>query len=551
MGVFVTTASSDVATSASLGASAVTSGTRSGSLSIEAYGQDTNAASSKAGSGTVVGIDAADATTEDQSTVTASLGGGTTTAPDAIYADDVTVSATNVSDYAPSANSVNAAVVGGSGAVATNSDTTSATTTIGDYTTIIATGLVQISAKNLFDETTSGSSANAGAGGVVNGSAAKSTSTITGGASVSLGDGIHITSGTNPFADTTTNPVGILVLATSTLTADDLVTLTTGGLIEGSGVTSTINGTLNNTVAFGTNDQFTSAGNIGVGTYTTVSAQTNAEANTYGLAASSAAKATTSVTSNQTVTVGDGTTMTAFGNVNVTAGNDPTGQNSTLISCTANAQSYSEDLIGVATANPTTTVSSNTTLTMGTSTGDGGKIYSGRNVTIGAFPGSPGAVQVSGAHYSILFIPAANNSNSSFGTETTSADVTLYGTIDAGIYNTLTVTIPTNGAAATITYTELPTGVSALAAPTPNDSSGMFIPQDYVTQYFSPSIAPALAPLSPTSRSRSISWAPRPRLPEPPLATSRCTPLAALSRSTPTRSRVAAKSRPPEGRPSR
>ena len=165
VGAFTTTASSDVDTSAELGSSVITSSSRTGSLAVEASGLDVNVASTTAGSGGLVGVDAADATTEDQSTAAASLGGGTSTSPTTLYAGNVTVAAKNVSNYAPSVDSVNAAVVGGSGAVAANIDTNSATTTIGDYTTIDATGLVEIGAQNQYVEMTSGASATAGAGG--------------------------------------------------------------------------------------------------------------------------------------------------------------------------------------------------------------------------------------------------------------------------------------------------------------------------------------------------------------------------------------------------
>src|SRR5437868_2151390 len=106
------------------------------------------------------------ATTLDLSTVAAGLGGGT------IHAGDVTVSASNTSDYAPSANSINAAALGASGATATAIAITSATTTLADNTTINASGLVTVEAQNVFNETTTGDSAQAGAGGLINGSAA-------------------------------------------------------------------------------------------------------------------------------------------------------------------------------------------------------------------------------------------------------------------------------------------------------------------------------------------------------------------------------------------
>ena len=249
---------------------------------------------------------------------------------------------------------------------------------------------------------------------------------------------IKIASGTNPVS----NPGGIVVEAANNLTSDDLVTLATGGVVQGAGVTSTINATLTNSATIGSNDSLTSNGNIGVGTYTTATAETNAEGYTYGLAAVGIANATTSIVSKQTVSVGGGTTMTAFGNVNLAAGNDPTGQNSTLLSGTSNAQAYTEGLAGIPSATPTTSITDKTCLTINS----GSQIESGLNVTLGAFPGSPNASEVGATRYAVLGIPETNNFSSSPAT-TTSSSVTQDGTITAGIYHQLTITIPDDDSA--------------------------------------------------------------------------------------------------------
>ena len=474
----VTNASSDVATSAYLGANPIMSSSRSGSLIVMASGLDTNAASTTAGSGGYVGVDAADATTKDESTVTASLTSGTSTAPSTIYAGNVTVSAMNVCDYAPSVNSVNAAIIGGSGAVATNTDSTSATTTIGNDTTIVALGLVEIGAQNEFAETTSGASASAGAGGSINGTAAKTDSQINqnvnntpfSSASVSLGTAVNITSGTNPF----TNAGGIVIEAISALVASDLVTLTTGGLIQGAGVNSELDATLNNTVVIGSSDTLTSSGNIGVGTYTRVNAGTNGEVNTYGLAAVGVADATTDVTSNQNVTVNSGATLEAFGNINLLAGNDPIEQSTTNLSGSSNAQALAEGVAGIPTINSTTTLTSDTTLTIST----GATILSGQDVTIGAFPGNPLGNENGASQGSVLYIPI-RNTPSNDPTITTTSTVTQDGAITAGIFHDLSITIPANPSNPP-QVTVASSGPAGFTYPTP---SVITAPQSYAANF--------------------------------------------------------------------
>ncbi len=266
---------------------------------------------------------------------------------------------------------------------------------------------------------------------------------------MTLGNFVTISSGTDPVA----NPGGIALVASSTLTTNDTVTLSSGGAIAGASVTSTLNATLNNTVTIGSggttnsHDSFTSDGNIGLGTYTTVNAQTNAEANTYGGSGVGTSTATSDVTTNQGVTVGQGTTIMAVGEVGLTPGNAPSGLNSdnTVMSGLANAQTYFYGLIGVPLATATTDLVSSATLTIDSNVG----IQSGQSVSIGAFPGTPTPTAVGTAHYDGgKLSTSASSSNSE---ESTSSTVTDNGTIMAGIYHELDITIPNDGSASSPT----------------------------------------------------------------------------------------------------
>ncbi len=431
------TANSGVTTSALLGTDTKTDSSRRGALAVAATGFDTNTASGIAGSGGVVATNGTDGITNDTSTVTAGLGGGT------IFAGSVVVSAINNDTYAANANSVSGGAVAGGGAYATDEDVddptaaspnpnpTSATASIGDSTTITAAGTVTIEAQNQFFETTAGG-AEGGAGGALGVGTGSSISTLDGNSSVTLGNQVTITSGTDPVE----NPGGIALIASSTLATTDTVTISSGGAIAGASVTSILNAMLVNSVTTGSNDSFTSDGNIGLGTYTTVNAQTDAEVNTYGAGGVGTATTGSIVTTTQSVAVGQGTTMMAAGDVNLTPGNEPSGLYNTVMSGLSNAQSYFYGLVGVPLASATTNLISNASLTIGVNA----EISSGQNVSIGAFPGTPTPTADGTAHYDGGDL--STSASSSTHEESTSSTVTDNGTITAGIYHELDITIP-------------------------------------------------------------------------------------------------------------
>ena len=432
------TASSGVTTSANLGTFTQTHADRTGGIDVRATGSDSNTATGIAGSGGLFAANGTDGVTNDTSTVSAGIGAGSS-----IYAGGVVVSAENADTYTPNANAITAGAVAGGGAYATaedvdsngKSEPTSATVNIGDTsgvpTTILASGTVTVTAQNNFAEG-SGGGAEGGAGGALGVGTASSSATLAGNSSVTLGNQVSITSG----SAATPNPGGIALVASSTLSADDLVTLSSGGAIAGAGINSTLNGTLTNSVTTGTSDALDSTGNIGLGTYTTVDAQTNAEGNTYGLGGVPKSTASTDVTTGQSVTVGQGTTMTAVGDVDLTPGNEPSGQFNTSLSGLSNAQSYFYGLIGVPLATATTDLKSNAMLTIDSSA----TIQSGQNVTIGAFPGAPAPTADGTAHYDGGQL--STSASTSTPSSSVSSQVIDNGTITAGIYHELDITIP-------------------------------------------------------------------------------------------------------------
>ena len=339
-----------------------------GTLEVSATGTDQNDVSSTAGSGALVAGDAADGTTSDTSAVSASVGGG-----GILSAGTVEVTANNNSTYMPEVSSVNAAAVGASGANATNTDAISAMATVNPNTVITASSAVDITAQNTFTETVpaNASSVSAGAGGLLNGTAAVSKSTLNGNATVTIGGGVLIEVET-PTATGTGTP-GIFLVASSVLDTDDQVSLSAGGAIAGAGTNSTLTATLLNKVVTNSSaaahDTFMTNDNIGIGTYTDVTAATTSEASTFGvLGTLAAAIGSTTVTSNQTVALAPYTNLTAMQDINLTAGDDPIpGENvPTTMTGDSDAQSYARGFVGVPVATATTRLNSNATLSVAT-----------------------------------------------------------------------------------------------------------------------------------------------------------------------------------------
>ena len=456
-----------------------------GALAIIATGSDSNAAASTPGAGGVVSGDCGQAWTTDGSTVTAEVENDAT-----IYTNQVTIRADKSSAFTPSVNAINASVVGGSGAKAWTTDSTSATATVGDSAAIIATGTVSITASNTFTENTTGASVQTGSGGVINGSSAENQTTLGGTnsdgqnandtASVIVGNSASITSG----SDLVSSPGGITIGAASTANVIDSITQSAGGLVEILNDTDQINVTLNNMVSIGQSARLQSDGNIGIGTDTTIDAETNADLHTYGLSGGGPAEADTDATSNQTVTVGQNATITAVGNINLTAGVDPTGLTTSTMTASSTAYSQAEGLVGVPNAYPGTTATSNAKVNVDS----GATISSGRDATVGAYPGSPDATQLGTTVSSALWIPIHGGGTTTTVTPTTSSQFTNDGTITAGYYHELTIDIPNqqNAGSYSSAITVNPDGSPSLitSSELASDYSSSWNAQSFVTNNF-------------------------------------------------------------------
>ena len=475
----VSSSTSNVTTTAQLGDYASTSSKRGGKLSIMATASNVNAASSIAGSGGLVAGDGASESTTDKSTVDAAIGANST-----ISSGSIVVGSQLTSTYEPSVNSINAAIAGASGAEGHATVSTSTQSNIGSSTKIVATGAVAIGSKNSTFESAdpdaanvnNGNSAYAGAGGVINGDAAGMTANVTPTATVNIADSVSIMSGVDPVVNTA-SPGGIEFLASSSLSAIDNVMLSTGGFIEGGGTNSTINANLTNNVAIGNNVILTSWGDIGAGTYSTVNAQANSHANSGGAAGTADAHSTTNISSNQTVTVGTSSQLTAFGNVYLNAGTGPKGAGLTILTAESNSQAYAYGLITIPKADATTTLASTSTLTINSSA----VIQSGQNVVIGADSGEMNGTETATQEWNNVGQPSTTAV-----TGTSSETVTMNGTITAGIFHKLTVTIPndkSNGIYSNTVNTS-ESGPAALSLIPTDTFNSSFLAEGYVESHF-------------------------------------------------------------------
>jgi len=423
-------ASADGSTTAQLGSGTITEVGRkfSGALTIEAIGSDTNNASAIAGSGGVLAGNASRASTDDSATTMAKILGNTSGAT--INGSSFNIQAAHTDNYEASANSINAAEVGASGANTSNNGSATTLAMIGDNVTLNAAGTITGTAYNSFNNL--GGGATGAGGGVLSGAAASGSATLNGTASVTLGDNVQLNAGT----DAVQNPGAIYLASNTSLGGSDQSSLNTGGAIAGAAVSASLNATLTNSISTGANDRLFSFGNVDLGNWAIVNASTSALVNTWGLAAVGSASASSDITVNQSVFVGQNTKITGIGNVNLTAGADPSGSWNTSLLDSAYAEGYVRGLIAIPLASASNNLTSNASLTIST----GAQIISGQNTTIGAYQGrlTP-QVDATGHGYELGFIPVTDGSSSA--NTTTTSTLTDNGTVTAGAYHNLTITI--------------------------------------------------------------------------------------------------------------
>jgi len=394
-----------------------------------------NNTEAKSGSGSLVGGDAAKATTTNSPDVTLTI-----TKMD-LNSGSTTISGSIDTDYSTQANSVYATEVGGSAARSYNTSEPVLRLSIGSSsatesdTTIQASGTVDISANNRLLGIGDGNSKNAagfmarvGAGGGISGFGGTANSTTTSTSSIELNDHVSIQ----------TNDGNVQIGSTNDWESTQLTHMGTGGAINGAGVQSILDSTLNNTITLGSDVQLVVPnGQIAIGTNNNSATTSNADSYTFGLAGGSNSDSSNNMNSNQTVTIGENSTLHAGGQIVVTAGYNPKSQSGTLLDVYAVVTARCAGLLEI----PTTTADASSTVNNSVTIDPGTSIISHSDVEFGAVPGINNA-----SWYTFANIDGAKGKVHQ-GTDglTETNEVSFDGEVVAGNMNSLSVVIPSSG----------------------------------------------------------------------------------------------------------
>lgn len=403
-----------------------------GDVVFTATADDLNEAKSVAGSGGLIAGNASLAKTDTDGEASVSVGSGSD-----LTADSFSINAAYSGRYGAHANSVNAAVLGGSGAGTENTLDGSSTVTIGSSAVLNARRDLLIAARNTFaTHAIDGSFVSGAGGGVITGQAVTNRTTINGNALVEIGQNATLIAGSNS-ADT----LGKLMVRAYTIqTTSEGVTLSTGGAIASGGASNTHTSNLTNTVQVDTGARLNSYGELGLGTYTLATASIEALVSTWGLAGVGVANASVHLDSNQNVTVAANALLEALGSITIAAGKDPESLWQTRLNSNANAQSTVRGLIAIPDAIAYSNILNNTRLSVAT----GARVLAARNINLGGYNGYSDALgDGRGRGYQLGFIPVTTNDTRTGVTK--SSDVTLNGTFLAGRYNELVLSIDANG----------------------------------------------------------------------------------------------------------
>ena len=420
----------DATTIATLGDGASTNDVRTGSLTVSATGTDTNTAHSAAGTYGLVAGNASISQTDNNSTVTATIGANTD-----LYASSVTVKATHLDNWSQFADSMQVSVLGASGAGGVHNAGVDVKAEIGNDVTLISATTIDVEAENHFERVGTNDSADAGGGGVLNGAGATSETNISGSSTVAIDTDVLLVAGNDPV----TNPGSITLVADSTVKANDVVSLSTGGALQGAGTSNDFTANLSNSVNLDTGAEALAFGNINIGNFTVTQDVAKSLGSTWGiLGAVADATADVDLTTVQSVSLAGGTKLQAYGNINVTPGQNPADAQATDMSGGAEAETYVSGFIAIPAAHAESDITNNTTLTIAS----GATINAGQNVNLGSYTGNlTPHTDGTGHGYELGFIPVTDGSGSDNANTHFTSTATIAGDVTAGAFHDIAVDI--------------------------------------------------------------------------------------------------------------
>src|SRR6185295_4467942 len=116
---------------------------------------------------------------------------------------------------------------------------------------------------------------------------------------------------------------GISILAASRINGSDTVKLTTGGALLGAGTENDFDAQVDNSVTINPTAALTSNSDIGIGTFTQTNMTVRSRASSFGIGAIADAIAHVNIASTQSVVIGGGAALFAYGNIGLTPGRSP------------------------------------------------------------------------------------------------------------------------------------------------------------------------------------------------------------------------------------
>ncbi|MBR1196473.1 leukotoxin LktA family filamentous adhesin [Bradyrhizobium sp. AUGA SZCCT0158] len=441
-GATISKVTSNATTEAYLGAGAITTANHIGILQITAVGTDSLASSATAGSGGTIAGAAAVALINNTATTSANLYGNATS--NTLYLGGLNIQAQHQTNYAGNGDAFQASFAGASGGNATNNITS--TTTAGVGTNLIihsAGGDMLVISNDIVNQV--GGGARAGSGGVAAGAATVSDAHVTQRATTNIGSGTILSLNDDPLTST----AKVNIEAYNSLRTVDSVSLTAGGLFAGGGARSNMTANAYATVNIDATEIF-SAGNLFIGTASSLIAYNYANANLYGAITGAGASTNTSLTANQAVNVSGDTTLLAWGLLNLTAGQAGDGSKYSQVSANATTVVYNQTLIPItAVYSGTATARSYSDLNIA----GGARVLGVNNVSLAATKGAVSA-NGRGTNYNpyLTLFSTENHDNHSDATQVR-GNISQNGVVVAGIYHQQSILIAVGATTPTLTTT--------------------------------------------------------------------------------------------------
>jgi len=375
-GANLASAENDVTTRADLSAGASQHG-GGGDLTVTADSSNDATGKAIAGSGGVVSGVASRVDTRDTATTEAAFGGGTGNAP--LSMADVVVEATHASTYSGRVDSVQASVVGASGARAVHRITPDVDATVAGGTHLVAESIDISAATRVDNPRVSGFDLTSGSGGVIDAAAVSADSHIAPRTDVVFGDGVDF----DVPGDWRDPGHDLIVEATNTFDIDQRIKLDSGGAISVARGESIIDVDGARTGVNTRDARFHTVGDLILAARTEADLDARANVKTYGGAGAAQGKSRTRARTTNRVDVGAGADFKAWGQMELLAGRNATGEEG-LLDLTARTDLWNKTAFPVETDPVADAIADQTNAV---TIGSGAELRGVRDVTLAADEG--------------------------------------------------------------------------------------------------------------------------------------------------------------------